>query len=195
MALGKDKGQIAKRIKGIPHLHALYGGQMANEGIVPPTEAETMLRRPDQLPIAPSDPQLGKMVIATEKLIRDGLDKLGVPQTTIDKLKAFDGLAIGAGAFLAQSLQDTHQIYYVNLMRLDARAEEIYRRYLVEDAPEKPDPMAQMFWQRAYNEIVEQLGKGHDRMLAGTQAMVAMMKRQQDGGDKGTKGPKAKPDF
>jgi hypothetical protein len=83
--------------------------------------------------------------------------------------------------FLAQSLQDTHQIYFVNLLKLDAMAEEIKRRYLddTEEARKACDPLQRMFWQRAYNEIVDQLGKGYDRMLSGTQAMVAMMKAKK----------------
>lgn len=194
-ALGIDRSGLHKRIKNKPHLYAIWGEHGSGKDIPVPTEATTLMRKPVDLPVVPTDPMLGKMVIQTEKLIRDGLINVGVPQSTIDRLKAFDGLAVGAGAFLAQSLQDTHQIYYVNLLKLDEMAADIKRRYLDEDATEKPDDMmARMFWQRAYNEIVEQLGKGHDRMLAGTQAMVAMMKARE-GGKSAAKGPKPQPGF
>lgn len=195
LALETDKSSLTKRVKRTPHLYALHGERTSGEEITPPTPGTTLLRSPDEIPVAPSDPQLGTMVIQTEKLIRDGLEKIGVPATTIARLKAFDGLAVGAGAFLAQSLQDTHQIYYVNLLKLDEMAADIKRRYLDPGATEGLADLERMFWQRAYNEIVDQLGKGYDRMLSGTQAMVAMMKAQRDRQDGNGKMPKSKPGF
>lgn len=194
-ALGSDKSTLCKRVARMPHLHALYGERGSGADFPAPTAATTLMRTTDELPPMPSDPELGKMVINTEKLIRDGLEKIGVPASTIARLKAFDGLAVGAGAFLAQSLQDTHQIYYVNLLKLDEMAEDIRKRYLDVGATEKPEPMERMFWQRAYNEIVDQLGKGYDRMLTGTQAMVAMMKARKDRDDAKNGKAKSKPAF
>lgn len=194
-ALGIDKTTVRDRLKRNSKLYALYGARGTGQEFPAIVEGATLLRTPADIPPAPSDPQLATMVIGTEKLIRDGLEKIGVPKSTIERLKAFDGLAVGAGAFLAQSLQDTHQIYYVNLLKLDEMAEDIRKRYLDVEATEKPGDMERMFWQRAYNEIVDQLGKGYDRMLSGTQAMVAMMKAQKDkNGGNGQKA-KSKPAF
>lgn len=190
-ALGINRSAVQNRIARDPQLNALYGDMAPNgDSPVPPREADVLLRQPSDFPLVPSNPELGEMVKETEKLVRDGLSTLGVPAATIAKLKSFDGLAVGAGAFLAQSLQDTHQIYYIKLMQLDAMADDIKRRYLDEGAPEAPPPLERMFWQRAYNECIEQLGKGHDRMLSGTQAMVAMMKAK---GKQSEIGGRAKP--
>ncbi len=171
----------------IPELMALHGNRGEDSTVpAPPTEGDTLLRGPGQLtaPIPAAD--LGQMVQVTEKLLGGGLKQLGVPEATIAKLRDLSALRIDAGAMLAVSLQDTHQLYYLQLLTLQARADEIKRLYLSEETPdakgERPviDPMARMFWQRAHTEIVEQLGKGYDRMMAGTQAMVAMLKGGKD---------------
>jgi hypothetical protein len=175
-ALGAERSSVTRRILSDPELFALYGEQGEEAVVKPPTDRDTLLRSPKDIPEPAQDPKLGEMVIVTEKLIRGGLEKLGVPKSTIEKLRNFDGLGVNAGKFLAQSLQDTHQIYYLNLLKLDAMVEDIDRRYLAADATEAPDGMTRMFWQRARTEMVDQLGKGYDRMLSGTQAMVAMMK-------------------
>lgn len=175
---------VRERVARIPELVALYSNR-TEDAIVPPapTEAVTLLRSPDQLPVPIMAADLGQMVQVTEKLLGGGLEKLGVPAATIAKLRNLSELRIDAGAMLAVSLQDTHQLYYLQLLALQARADEIKALYLSEDKERNPDgtekptidPMARMFWQRAHTEIVEQLGKGYDRMMAGTQAMVAML--------------------
>jgi hypothetical protein len=168
----------------IPELKALYSNR-SEDSIVPPPpgEATTLLRTPEQIPVPIVAADLGQMVQVTEKLLGGGLEKLGVPAATITKLRDLSALRIDAGAMLAVSLQDTHQLYYLQLLSLTARADEI-RAYYLDPTSEKYeknlDPMARMFWQRAHTEIVEQLGKGYDRMMAGTQAMVLMLKPGKD---------------
>jgi hypothetical protein len=181
--LGIDVSSVRSRVERIPELHALYGNRSEDATVPPPpTEGSTLLRNPGQLaaPIPAAD--LGQMVQVTEKLLNGGLEKLGVPKATIEKLRDLSELRIDAGAMLAVSLQDTHQLYYLQLLSLAARADEIYNKYLKTDDEkvEKMDPMARMFWQRAHTEIIEQLGKGYDRMMAGTQAMVTMLKAGKD---------------
>lgn len=181
--LGLDESSVRARVERSPELNALYGNRSDNAVVPPaPSEGETLLRTPNQLgaPIPAAD--LGQMVKVTEKLLGGGLEKLGVPAATITKLRDLSAMRIDAGAMLAVSLQDTHQLYYLQLLTLQARADEIKRLYLSEEVPDPEnkqpavDPMARMFWQRAHTEIVEQLGKGYDRMMAGTVAMVAMLK-------------------
>lgn len=181
--LGVDVSSVRDRVGRIPELKALYGHRGENsEPPPPPNEGATLLRTPDLIsaPIPAAD--LGQMVAVTEKLLNGGFERLGVPAATITKLRDLSALRIDAGAMLAVSLQDTHQLYFLQLLALQARADEIKRLYLSEEVPDPDrklpqiDPMARMFWQRAHTEIVEQLGKGYDRMMAGTQAMVAMMK-------------------
>lgn len=187
--LGIDESTVRERVARIPELRALYGNRSEDATVpAPPSEGATMLRNPSQLPVAVPAADLGQMVEVTEKLLRGGLEQLGVPKATIAKLRDLSALRIDAGAMLAVSLQDTHQLYYLQLLSLQARADEIKARYLSEDqevdaeGKKTPsiDPMARMFWQRAHTEIIEQLGKGYDRMLAGTQAMVTMMKAGRD---------------
>lgn len=193
-AIGLSKGRVIDRINRTPQLFALYGlkSNRIDLGMIkPPADAETLIRNPGEI-VAPTDGQLVNMVVETEKVIRDGLEKVGVSKTAIARLKSFDGLNIKAGQFLVQSLQDIKNLYYVNLIGLDEMAQGIKTRYLDVNATETTTPMERMFWQRAYNEIVDQLGKGFDRMLSGTQAMVAIQKAQS--GDKGRGGgAKAKP--
>lgn len=181
--LGLDEKSVRERVDRIPETRALYGQRSADAVVDPPPgEGATLLRTTAKIPATIPDADLGQMVQVTEKLLGGGLEKLGVPKATIDKLRNLSALRIDAGAMLAVSLQDTHQLYYLQLLGLQARADEIKRLYLSEDLEKadgktaKIDPMARMFWQRAHTEIVEQLGKGYDRMMAGTQAMVAMLK-------------------
>lgn len=186
---------MRERVARIPELYALHGKRSEDAEVPPPpTEGKTLLRDPSTLPVPVAGADLGQMVQVTEKLLGGGLQKLGVPEATIAKLRDLSALRIDAGAMLAVSLQDTHQLYYLQLLSLQARADEIRKRYLsedteTEDSP-KMDPMARMFWQRAHTEIVEQLGKGYDRMMAGTTAMVAMLKA---GKEKGTPVEKTAP--
>lgn len=190
-----DESTVRERVKNDPQLYALYGKRsVRDDEPKPPTEATTMLRSPDDLAPTIKGADLGMMVQETERiLLEGGLEKLGVRAATIKKLKSLRDLNVDAGAMLARSLQDTHQLYYLRLLNLDARIDEIYETYLNPESPTydaEIDPMTRMFWQRAYNECVEQMGKGHDRMMAGTQAMVAMMDR---GKDDGAKKDQAKP--
>lgn len=194
----RDRKTIYERAMKIPELFALYSNRGTNSPLPePPTEATTMLRSPGQLPMPIPAADLGQMVRVTEKLLSpEGLARLGVPVATLTKLRDLRSLNIDFGGFLAVSLQDTHQLYYLQLLGLQARADEIKRLYLSEEEPDpegkRPavDPLQRMFWQRAHTEIVEQLGKGWDRMMAGTQAMVAM--EQAKGGKGGGKdAPKA----
>jgi hypothetical protein len=185
---------VQERIRKNPQLDAIYGRRGTADGHRPLSEGEVMLRTPDQAPALPGDIQAAKMIEATEKLLKQGgLESLGVPTSTINKLRSLEGLAIGSGIFLVQSLQHTHAIYYVNLMKLDAMAEDIKRRYLDENATEKcEDMMTRMFWQRAYNEIVDQLRKGYECMLAGTQALAAIERAHKKNNPTGP-GKKADP--
>lgn len=180
--LGLGLSAVGRRARRIPELVALYKLRGIDDPLPePPTEATTMLRSPSKTPLPIPAADLGQMVKVTEKLLGPGgLKKLGVPEATLAKLRDLRALNIDFGGFLAVSLQDTHQLYYLQLLGLQARADEIKRLYLSEEEPDpegkRPvvDPLQRMFWQRAHTEIVEQLGKGWDRMMAGTQAMVAM---------------------
>lgn len=178
--LGVEPSTVRARVSRIPELFALYGNRSEDADVPPPpTPGKTMTRTPGEIPATVPAADLGQMVEVTEKLLSGGLEKLGVPASTITKLRDLSQLRIDAGAMLAVSLQDTHQLYYLQLLSLAARADEI-RVYYLDPESEKYlkdlDPMARMFWQRAHTEIVDQLGKGYDRMMAGTQAWMAMLK-------------------
>ncbi len=173
-----DHTSVRTRVMKIPELAALYGQRADNADLpTPPTEGGTMLRSPADLVVPIASADLGQMVRVTEKLLApEGLARLGVPAATLAKLRDLRALNIDFGGFLAVSLQDTHQLYYLQLLGLQARADEIKTLYLSEGKKDCTacTPMERMFWQRAHTEIIEQLGKGWDRMMAGTQAMVAM---------------------
>lgn len=124
------------------------------------------------------------MVQTTERLLNGGFDAVGVPKETIQKLRDLSNLRIDPGAMLAISLTDTHQLYYLQLLTLAARADQIYKVYLDANSAtydKEITPLDRMFWQRAHTEIVEQLGKGFDRMMTGSQAMIAMLGNKKNG--------------
>lgn len=196
-ALGITPASVRERISKNDKLNALYGKIGTDQLVEPPCEAKTLLRMSSDIPVPIANHDLAVMVERTEEIIRQRQESNGLSATTLKKLRTFDKLNVAGGAIIAQSVKDTHAIYYDQLMSLDARADFILTHYLTPGTLEAPNPryvddaMQRMFWQRAHTEIVDQIGKGHDRMLAGAQAMVAMQKgmnNDQSGGKKAKMG-------
>ncbi|MCW5549987.1 MAG: hypothetical protein KIT44_13570 [Opitutaceae bacterium] len=121
------------------------------------------------------------------ELLRGGLQKAGISDDTLNKLKIFDEFAVHSGEFLVASLDLTHRMMVYNTVALFERAEYIKKNYLEN---ELLDDEIKVQWQECYNEICDIIGKGYDRTLNGTQAMARMI----GGGDDGKK-KKRKPKF
>lgn len=182
--VGQDYHQVFDRIRRHPELNAVYGNRgPTGDAPVPPTELEVQLRGINGEPdIAAQQRADAEMVKRTERLIHEGLEKVGVPKATLDKIRTLRGIEVTGGQIIAQSVSDIYQLYYIELMSIPARREEIKRRYLDEPAPESGEnkaplsPMEKMFWQRADTELFEQMGKGLDRFISGTQVLLAMQR-------------------
>ena len=157
-----------------PHLMALYGAQVEGKEVAEPTELSTMVRTPADIPSMIENSERAEMIMAQDReMLRDGLFKAGIKAETITRIRALDKLAKNAGSLLSASLDYTHRLHIYATAALFE--EMIYiRDTKLRDS--KMDPMAQVFWQRAFNEIADLLGKSNDRTMASTQAMVAMMK-------------------
>lgn len=191
-----DESSVRARVERIPELKALYGNRGEDaEPPEPPTVLETLVRAPGDLP--PREPEsrelAEKLMQQDREMLRAGLQGAGIKPETIEKLRSLDGLARNAGAFLSVSLDYTHRLHIFATTALFEEMVYIRETYLRPGADGKPkyDPMVMVFWQRAYNEIADLLGKGYDRTLAGSQAMVMMMKGRQKPGNGDA--PKAKP--
>ena len=189
--LAIDRSNLTARIRRTPHLYALYGAQAEGKTVPVVSTEEAMLRSADDIPVALNNENLGRMVMETEKIIRQRQLDAGISESTLKKLRSFDALNLGAGAILSQSLKDTHAILYDQLLSLDARADEIKARYLNENATVKVDEMTRMFWQRAHAEIIKEIRQGYDTLMSGTQAMAALIRGRSSGNPTGAQ--KAKP--
>lgn len=179
-ALGVTKGAVEARIGRNPKIAAAAGKE------IPLGQTEIETRRPllNESDRRVGDAIIGDVIAAQEAdLIRDGLKKAGIKDSTIEKLRTLSGLNVTGGRFLVASLDLAHRMTVYQSVALLEEAEHIKETYLHNEELTQEE---RYNWQRAYNEIAELIGKTFDRTLAGTQAMVAMM-----GGNKG--GKKEKP--
>ena len=117
--------------------------------------------------------------IQDEELIIHGLKKVGIDDAMITKLRNISALGPTAGRFMASSLALTHKLMVVQTIELKQEADYIREHYL-RDANLSAEEKS--YWQKCYNEIADLIGKGFDRTLAGTQALIAM---QRGGAGKG----------
>lgn len=200
--LGLSVSTIRGRLKLNPHLKVLRAADSHTDVQKPPTVADTVVRAPlpapgqkppriDKRRVARKDQLPGEAMVAvieeTEKLIHSGLRKFGVPEETLKSLRDLHAVNVTTGEFLAQSVMDIQDLYSIELYKLPARLEFIRKTYL---EAQGVDPMVQMFWQKAYTEILEQLGKGKDRMIAGAEVIAAIMRGNKDSEKDGGKLPK-----
>lgn len=191
MGLGMSRTALRERIDRNPQLFALYGHQGEDAEIAEETETGTMLRTPADLPATqPENRELAETLMKQDReLLRSGLQAAGIKPETIARIRSLDGLARNTGAFLSVSMDFTHRLHIFSQAALFEEMEYIRKNHLRAD---KMDPMVKVMWQRAFNEIADMLGKGYDRTLAGTQAMMAIMSKS--GGEKpGAGATKGKP--
>lgn len=190
-ALGMDEKSLRRRITNDPQLFALYGAQSQDAEVPEKNQVNTMVRTPDQIPMKMEENRAlaEELMKQDRELLRSGLLAAGISPATIAKIRSLDGMARNTAAFLSVSIDFTHRL---NIFAQASLAEELI--YIRENhlRSEKMDPMVKVMWQRAYNEIAEMLGKGHDRALNATQAMMAIAKGTQGDNPNGG-GKPAKP--
>lgn len=102
------------------------------------------------------------------------------------RLQTIGGFEKNAGVFLAGSLNLMYKMVVDSGMSLYEHLEFIKKKLKDPNLKDKD----RVFWQRAYNTTVDQLGKSYDRVLQGTQVLVKMIP-----GDSDEKKTKKKPSF
>ena len=156
-------------------------------------EVEAMTRgRSDAPPAFAPAKQDGDAVLADvvqiqdEELIIQGLKKVGISDEMVEKLRNISALGPTAGRFMASSLALTHKLMVVQTIELKVEADYIREHYLRD---EKLSAEERSYWQKSFNEIADLIGKGFDRTLAGTQALIAMQRGAAGKGRPAKQGP------
>lgn len=176
---------VRERIRNQPHLEALLADRR-REVQQPPKAAQVLTRvptpepgeaAPKERPIRITKEAMAGVVRETEMLIHKGLENFGVPVETLRELRSLHGVQVSTGEFLAQSVMDIQDLYSIELYKIPARLKHIEETYLKNEAL---PVMEKMFWQKAHTELLEQLGKGKDRMMSGAEAIAEMLKKQDD---------------
>ncbi len=193
VALGCTENALKNFVTRDPQLAAIW--MIDPEKARTPDEADLMLRKmPDNIP-APkelSTDLMGEAMLRVDgDILRDGLKGAGISEGIINKLGLMEGMAANTGRFLGAALDLTHRMTVFQGVALFEQAEHIRLNILSDETlPHE----VRIEWQKAYTDISEILGKTSDRVLAGTQAAVAMLKKKEEveGGGKGGKG---KPGF
>jgi len=185
--LGCTPVLLRTRIGTDPQLRAAF--LKTTEAVEAPDELQVALRK--EVPEKITDNQMAEVISHQDReILRHGLSKSGIKDSTIDKLRTFDGFAANTGKFLAGSLDLTHRMMIYQTVALFERAEKIKLDYLDDDSLCHE---ARIEWQRAYNEIAELVQKSYDRTLQGTQVLVNIMRAKKD--DEGNNIKKRKPSF
>jgi len=173
--LGMEVSGIYARVNANPRI-ATAAGRIVPVGGKEEGTRKTLLSAEDKIV---GDAALGDVVAANEAdIIRGGLRDAGIKEETLKKLQTLAGLNLSGGRFLVATLDMSHKMMVYQSVALLEEADHIKKTYLHNDELTQEE---RYNWQRAYNEIAELLGKTFDRTLAGTQAMVAMMKTGQPG--------------
>lgn len=183
--MGVSTTTVDYHISHDPRLKAIYAApkELADVQV---GEVEAMTRgRSDAPPAFAPSKQEGDAVLAEvvqiqdEELIIQGLKKVGISDEMLEKLRNISALGPTAGRFMASSLALTHKLMVVQTIELKQEADYIREHYLRD---ENLSAEERSYWQKCYNEIADLIGKGFDRTLAGTQALIAM---QRGGAGKG----------
>lgn len=178
-ALDSPEGTLRGFVARDPQLAALWLPD--SEKVSTPDEGELMTRaeRPGDMHVAPlKGNALGEAVLrADREIMRRGLEGAGIDPAIVRKLGLFEDMAMNTGRFLGAGLDITHRLTLYQGIALFERAEKIKKDYLDDETL----PMElRIEWQKCYNEIAELIGKTSDRVLAGTQAAVAMLKKKDE---------------
>jgi len=165
-------------------LKALYSNRDNNApigGMQPPPTSVAMARDgtgPTALPpdVEPTD--ILDMVTKAERHLHQlGLRKVGIPETTLKRIRALQGLASSSGHFIAQSLEVTSRSYYVQILELMELAKALHKRLMAK--PGEPeyiqDDEARAMFNKNYVEMVKEAGRAFELMLTAATAMVKMI--------------------
>lgn len=181
--LGMRVDALRNRVSKDGKLRAVWG---IHTGATPPTELSVINRETPPRAVVEGSALADAIQKQNSKLLRDGLEESGISPATINKLAIFDKFGQNSGHFLIASLDLTHKMMILGNASLFEQLDIIKIDYLDNKTL---TPEVRMEWQKVYNEIADILGKNYERVLAGTQAMAKMMKKDDD------KPEKTKPGF
>lgn len=141
-----------------------------------------MRRSPSDLPLAAagdSGVELAELVSDQDnKILADGLKRLGMSEALVKKIKDLDRLAESSGKLISVSLQKTHGMYLVQLFHLMEMADDLRERLSKKSTDEGYEAMSSQdraFLLRCYTEMVKESGNGYEKMLKGAQVMTEML--------------------
>lgn len=193
--LGLNKETVNERIKRSPQLFAMYGARSdfdpSGAEVPEVNDIDTITRTARNLPIAMEGHERAEQIMAQDReLMRTGLAAAGIKPETIEKIRSLDGLAANSGRMVSASLDYTHRLHIWSTAALFEEMMYIRDHHL---RAEGQDPMVTVFWQRAFNEIADLLGKSNDRTMNTASALAAMMKARSKDRPDSAGSPKAKP--
>lgn len=147
-----------------------------------PTATDAMTRKPSDLPDGTiSDVNLADILDRTDRLIyQRGLKKMGVSEAILAKIKSFNGMELSGGQFLAASFQLSHQLYFLQILKLDERIDALIKT--LEDDEKETDPKKKMshfdrvFYFKAYAGLISESARGYRLHQSGTESMVNMLR-------------------
>jgi hypothetical protein len=204
-ALSIPEPEVRSYVEKTPAMVRIYGtidDQAVPPDPVAPTTGDAMHRLPKDLPQMPGmsqeDVELALAISdADNRILREGLAKMGINDRTIAKLKGLEGLASSSGKFVAVALEKTHRMYFLQIVGLFEMADEMKEQYLV-PKPDKDDPTKlippifddeiRAMYYRNYTEMVKQGGAGYKQIMEGTEALVRMIMAAKGGGNGKPKG-------
>lgn len=122
-------------------------------------------------------------------LMADGLQRSGIKEETVDKLKLLGRIEKDAAGFLSASLEMMHRMVVYSGVEMMERAEEIRVKYL--SVPTGITEKERQGWQRQYNILHDLMGKSYDRVIHGTEVLARIHNKPSEGEG----GKKKKPGF
>lgn len=188
--LGVDKTVVGSWIENHKELFALYGSVDGSK-IVELDESSVLVRDKGDIPsLVENSHRAEEMMKQDRELMRTSLKAAGISPGTIEKIRSLDGLATNTGRMVSASLDYTHRLH---IFATAALLEEMI--YIRETHLRDPniDGMVKVFWQRAFNEIADLLGKANDRTMNTASALAAMMKSRSKDQPGASANPKGKP--
>lgn len=165
-------GAVQARVQSNRQLRAIW----IQKELKPMALMDTLARPPS--PVVMTNSQLADALMRQNReIMRNGLRKAGIKDSTLEKLKIFEEFAPNAGEYLIASMDLSHRMMMFSTVKLQERALAIEEDYLDNATL---DEEIKLQWQQAYNEIVDLIGKNFERTLAATQAMAKMMGGKDD---------------
>jgi len=181
-ALGLTEAQLRYEVDKDPRLCAMFKVNVG-EGVTP-DEVEILTRQSSFAKSTENKDLAHAINKQNLQLMADGLAKAGIKEDTLKKIKSLGDFDMHAGQFLAGSLDMSHRMVVYTSVSLMEEAEHIKKTYLGDSGL---PPKVKLEWQKAYNQIVDLLGKSYDRVLTGTQAMIKMTTPSGEGRRKNAK--------